>query len=238
MTAAAGSAGFTTFSSAMGGATGYHRWLMSAFAPHVGRCVLEVGFGHEGLRGLLPAGTRYVGLDVDPAVVEAARRRAPGDAFVCGDVGDPGLGERLAGLDVDTVLCVNVLEHVADDAAAARGLLRLLPAGGRLIVFVPAFRALYNDLDRLAGHLRRYRRAEVRALVPPEGRVLALEYFNPVGGVGWWLNRFLRHHSLERASVTGQVRFFDRWVLPASRLLNPLTRSFFGQSVLCVAEHA
>jgi hypothetical protein len=78
---------------------------------------------------------------------------------------------------------------------------------------------------------------EVRALLQRAGaEVLMVEYFNPVGGVGWWLNRFLPHRSLESRQVQGQVQLFDRYVLPVSRTVNPVTHRFFGQSVIAAGR--
>jgi len=218
-------------------ATRYNGWVLAAFPGGVGRSVLEAGFGHGSFRSLLPEGTKYVGVDRDPEVIARARERFPDGEYFEADIGEPSFGARLAGARVDTVLCVNVLEHVEDDRLAVRNLLGVLEKGGRLLLFVPALRALYNDLDRLAGHRRRYTLKEVRELVPEDlGLVKRLGYFNPLGAVGWWLNGFVRHRSLEGPGVRGQVRLFENVVLPLSRLLNPVTRGLFGQSVACWVE--
>jgi SAM-dependent methyltransferase len=228
--------GAATFASAMAGATRYHRWVVSAFAPYVGRSVLEVGIGHGGFRRLLGAPT-YVGADIDPDLIERARRADPGAEWLVADVADDGFPRLIGGARFDTVLCVNVLEHVREQEAGLRNMMSALVPGGRLLLFVPAFKSLYTDLDRLAGHVRRYRVPEVRALLQRVGaEVLMVEYFNPVGAVGWFLNRFLSHQSLESRQVQGQVQFFDRYVLPVSRMLNPVTHRFFGQSVIAAGR--
>ncbi len=228
-----------TYSSAIGGAVNYTSWVIDEFRPYFGRKLLEVGLGHGGYRDFLPALDRYVGIDIDAEAVEAAQAEArdAGDLFLEADITDPGLKDRLAGLDIDTVLCVNVLEHVEDHRTALLNLLQILPAGGHLLLFVPAFKALYNDLDRFAGHHRRYRKSDLRALIPPErGRLVVSRYFNPVGAIGWWINGFARHNSLDDTSVNRQIEVFDRYVLPISRALNPLTRPFFGQSLIAVVQ--
>jgi len=220
----------------MEGAHAYNRWIVSAFRPYVGRELLEVGIGHGGFRALL-ATPGYLGADIDAELVLRARAAVPNVDLVVADVATPGFGEALRGRRFDTVLCVNVLEHVREQKAGLANMMAALEPGGHLLLFVPAFNALYNDLDRLAGHVRRYRRAEVRQLLVEAGAdVVKLEYFNPAGGIGWWANRFLSHGTLESGSVEGQVRFFDRWVVPISRAINPVTRHFFGQSVLAVAR--
>jgi len=220
----------------MEGANRYNRWIVSAFRPYVGRELLEVGIGHGGFRALL-ATPGYVGADIDAELVLHARAAVPNVDLVVADVAAPGFGNALGGRRFDTVLCVNVLEHVRQQEAGLANMMAALNPGGHLLLFVPAFSALYNDLDRLAGHVRRYRKAEVRQLLVDAGaHVVTSEYFNAVGAIGWWANRFLSHETLESGAVDGQVRFFDRWVLPISRAINPVTRHFFGQSVLAVAR--
>ena len=219
----------------MEGARNYNGWIVAAFARYLGTSVLEVGVGHGGFYEQLPGVRRYTGLDIDRKIVARAQARHPELTYVQGDVADPGLPDRLGRGSVDSALCVNVLEHVPDDRAAVANLLELVRPGGHVLLFVPAFPALYNDLDRLAGHQRRYTRGRLRDLLPPgRAEVRVLEYFNPLGAVGWGLNRFLPHPSLETRRVLRQVSFFDRYLLPVSRLLNPVTRFGFGQSLVCV----
>ena len=63
-----------------------------------------------------------------------------------------------------------------------------------------------------------------------------LEYFNPLGALGWWAQRLVRHASLESAGVSRQVHVFDRYMVPVSRRVNRITKGWFGQSVICVAR--
>ena len=72
--------------------------------------------------------------------------------------------------------------------------------------------------------------------MPTGYRTVRLGYVNPIGAVGWWANRFRRHRSLEDRGVRWQVILFDRLALPLSRLLTPLTRRLFGQSVAAVVR--
>lgn len=228
--------GHDTFSSAMGAAVNYKRWLIDTFRPYIGTSLVEVGVGDGGLVDSLPAHERYVGLDLDGDILAEARRRNPGTEYIEADVADAATLEPLRSVEIDTVLCFNVIEHIEDDASAVRNMAALLRPGGHLLLLAPALEALYTDLDRLAGHVRRYRRKGLRDLLPGSLETRLLRYFNPVGGVGWWLNRFRETRSLEDRAVRAQVVFFDRYVLPVSRLLGPLTASFFGQSVICVSR--
>jgi hypothetical protein len=106
------------------------------------------------------------------------------------------------------------------------------------MISVPAMMSLYNDLDHLAGHHRRYSIKDFRRILSDlPVNVEKLCYFNPIGGLGWWINRFRRHTSLNSDAVNGQIEVFEKYVLPVSRILDPLTRRFFGQSLICIARH-
>jgi SAM-dependent methyltransferase len=230
--------GTETYSSAIAGAANYAGWILDQFAPYIGRVVLEVGFGHGGYRHFLPSSVRYIGVDIDAASVERAQQRYPEDEFLRWDVTDRSLVGRLRAERVDTVLCVNVLEHLADDSAAVGNLFEVLSPGGHLLIFVPAFQFLYTDLDRMAGHVRRYRRRDLQKIVSGSGRLVWWRYFNSVGGIGWWVNGLFRHDSLNAPAVNQQIESFDRYLVPVARLVDQLTGRFFGQSLVCVVEKA
>ncbi|MEW5947089.1 MAG: class I SAM-dependent methyltransferase [bacterium] len=225
-----------TMSSGMEGADNYVRWIVDVFRPYFGENVLEIGTGFGNFRRHLPCRGRFVSVDIVPETIESARSADREGVYVLADVSCGGFGEKLAGELFDTVLCVNVLEHVEDEAKALGNMFEVLAPGGRLLLLVPAFGALYSEMDSLAGHFRRYTKGEVGRLLErfPCG-IVKLEYFNPVGGAGWWLNRFARHADLDGALINRQIRFFDRVLVPVSRAVNPVTRGFFGQSVVCVA---
>jgi SAM-dependent methyltransferase len=226
--------GAQTYSTAIEGADNYTRWILSGFWPFFGRSLLEVGLGHGGYRQFLPADLDYIGLDIDPESVARAQARHPLDAYLVADITDSGLAARLAPRVIDTLLCINVLEHIERDEDAVASLLTTLAPGGHLLLLVPAFPSLYSDLDRMAGHVRRYTLADIPRLNAGQGIVVRQHYFNAVGGLGWWINKALRHSSLDSSAVNGQILFFDRFVVPLARAVDRVARRYFGQSMICV----
>jgi SAM-dependent methyltransferase len=226
--------GADTYSSAIETADNYTRWVLDGFRPYFGRRFLEVGLGHGGYRRFLPVDIDYLGLDIDPDCVARAQARSPTERFLVADVTDPQLPSRIADEAPDTVLCVNVLEHIEADAEAVRNLMRVLAPGGHLLIFVPAFPVLYSDLDRMAGHVRRYTRADIPRIVVDGAELLRHRYFNAVGGVGWLANKALRHSSLNASSVNSQIRLFDRFVVPIARTFDLVADRVFGQSMTMV----
>ncbi|MBF0417495.1 MAG: class I SAM-dependent methyltransferase [Magnetococcales bacterium] len=232
MTAIASS---TTYASAVAEATTYSRWILNHFRPHLKSPILEIGLGHGGFVGDLAALGAYIGLDIDPDAVSQAKRAYPNLPFVTADIEDRASLNQVG--TVQTILCCNVLEHVSDDRRTITNLLALLQPGGELLIQVPAHSFLYNDLDRLAHHQRRYGRNALLALFSGQpAEVIRVDFFNPVGFFGWGLNNFIAHDNLESVGCNAQIRFFVRYLLPLSRLLSPLTRTFFGQSLMLVAK--
>ena len=226
-----------TFSSAIADARNYMDWIVGTLRPYLGRDILEVGIGHGSYYEYLGQLGSYRGVDIDPANVEASRARYPGGNFALADICSEGFRAHFQPGSVDTVVCCNVIEHIEDDNRAVANMANALVPGGHLLILVPALQQLYGDLDRLAGHHRRYDKPlMLKACAGAPVEIIELRYFNPIGGLAWWVNRFAKHRSLDADAVNAQIRIFDKYILPVSRMVDPLTRGFFGQSLICVAR--
>src|SRR5262249_227285 len=118
--------------------------------------------------------------------------------------------------ELDTILCINVLEHVADDAQVLRAFYDTLPPGGRLILLAPQHPGLYTGMDRSLGHCRRYTRNELAAKFQAAGfDVQRLPRFTRLGGLGWFVaGKFFRRRTL----TPGQMKLFE-WLLPLAKLV-------------------
>jgi SAM-dependent methyltransferase len=229
--------GSGTYSSAIADAQNYMNWVIGQFQLYLKGRIVEVGFGHGHYSEMLSKFGDYWGVDHDRDSVEQASKAMPGRNFAACDI---LVREQLRSLfpaGVDAVFSINVLEHIEDDATAIANLVDVLKPGGHLLISVPALMLLYNDLDRLAGHCRRYTTKRLQALLSDQPvEIIRLSYFNPIGGLGWLANRLKRYDSLNDSAVNGQIALFDKYIVPVSRALDPLSRSFFGQSVTCVAR--
>jgi len=191
----------------------FNAWMADTIAPHVGRRVLEIGAGIGNLtRRLAPGRALYVASDLDPEhLTRLAARMAhrPNVRVARVDLGRAEDFEPLRG-SFDTVICLNVVEHVEDDLAALRNLRAALEPGGRAIVLVPEGQSIYGELDAVLGHWRRYAEEELRAKMQQAGfEVERVFGFNRVTRPGWWLNgRLLKRRTFSRA----QLWLFDRAV--------------------------
>lgn len=232
--------GRDTYSSAMEEAISYNIWILSKFTPYIGSSCLEIGIGHGGFYELLPK-CNYTGADIDPLLVEQARSKNPDGNYVVVDITDNDFYNKLSNKSFDSVVCINVLEHIEDHQKAIDNLLSVLNTGGYLLLFVPAFQSLFSELDTLAGHYRRYNLNSLKTLILSASldrkvKFIRLEYFNPIGGIGWWINKFYPHKSLQSRNLENQIKLFNNWILPLSRIINPMTKKMFGQSIICIVE--
>jgi SAM-dependent methyltransferase len=223
-----------TFAPAIENAVNYTRWVLAQFGGAIGSNIVEVGIGHGGYSRYMPPGADYCGVDIDPVNIEGARQRHRGSKFVQLDITTDAFVQQFEQVAPDTILCCNVIEHIRDDRLAVGNMLRVLAPKGKLLLFVPALPVLFNDLDRLAGHYRRYTKRSLRAAVPDIGRIESLVYFNSVGAVGWFANKLVRHQEIDSARVAAQVAFFDRVLVPVSRIADRLTGRTFGQSLVAI----
>jgi SAM-dependent methyltransferase len=218
---------------AMAEARNYCGWIMRYFAPYLGRRVVEVGAGTGTFSELLLNSERTA----DLVLFEAARNLFPqlSQRFAnrrvrlhCGAF-EPSVLDGPA----DSIVLVNVLEHIWDDGALLSQIEQCLCPGGSLSLFVPALSWNYGSLDKAFGHHRRYSKRELsRKLEQARLRVQFVRYVNITGIPSWFFaGKVLRQTTLRPA----QVRWYDRWIIPWSFKLEQICEPPLGQSLLAVA---
>ena len=195
---------------AMSGAKRFNRWMADTIAPWVKGDVLEVGAGIGNLTILLASGEhRYVATDHDREHLLDLRSRIqyrPGIELAHCDFSAP---EDVARFEqsADTVVCLNVLEHIQDDRMALAHIHRCIRPGGAAIILVPQGPEIFGTLDEALLHKRRYIRDELAEKMAGAGfRVTQIIGFNHATRPGWYLNgRLLKRRTLSRV----QLRCFD-----------------------------
>ena len=220
----------------MDGAPRYNAWLGRKLRAHLGKRVLEVGAGIGTItRQIEPGRELVVALEVDAFYVEKLKNlfaQKPHVQPVLSGV-ETADWDKLRPYRLDTVVLSNVLEHIADDAAAVQNFHRVLEPGGRLLVLVPALPQLFGSIDEAVGHHRRYTPESLRAVLEGQGfQVEHLEWLNLVGIPGWFANGRLFKR---RAVPPLQLALYDR----VSPLLASLEDRFsipVGMSLLAVAR--
>ncbi|HUI79990.1 MAG TPA: glycosyltransferase [Bryobacteraceae bacterium] len=198
----------------------FNEWMADTIRPFVGSRVLEIGAGIGNLTSKLsPRRKMYVASDIDDEHLARLRTRfhsRPNFEIVPCDVADPNDFHTFTGC-FDSVICLNVVEHVENDRMALANISSALTPGGRAIVLVPQDQKIFGALDTVLGHFRRYTEAELRERMEEAGlRVQQVVHFNRMTRPGWVVNgKWLKRQSFSRI----QLWFFDRLV-PLWRLLD------------------
>lgn len=214
-------------------ATNWKAYWASRIEPHMGPRVLEVGAGLGATaRTLCKRQKRWVALEPDPAL--AGRMR---DEIAAGHL--PAICEvrvgKLEDLDAselfDTILYIDVLEHILNDRGELERAAVQLDRGGCIVVIAPAHQYLYTAFDKAIGHFRRYNREMIVALNPSGLNLSRFEYLDSVGFLASLGNRLLLNSASPSSS---QIKIWDRFMVPLSRCLDPILQRRFGKSVLAV----
>ena len=224
---------------AMSFAENYHRWILNELRPYLGKSLVEVGAGTGSFSELLLESDPTSLILVEPSEMVGKLRQSISDAGTGTSVRifDSSFREvagEIASAKPDSVIYVNVLEHIEDDSAELAAVSESLAPGGRVFIFVPAHPWLYGAFDKSVGHFRRYRRAELEQKARAAGfEILVSKYFDFVGVAPWWIKyRLLRSAKLEPKAV----ELYDRWAVPVSRALESAVTPPTGKNLLLIGE--
>jgi glycosyltransferase involved in cell wall biosynthesis len=202
-------------------ARGLNRWILEQFRPFVGQRVVEAGCGIGNFTELLLDRERLVCLDNDPLYVEMIQWRLghlENLRALRFDLSDTTAYAALKPERADTIVCLNVLEHIAPDEAVLRAYYDLLEPGGHAIILVPAHPSLYGPCDAAIGHERRYTQVELHTKMRNAGfDVVSMNEFNRLGVPGWWLNKKLGRRDLNPR----QMRAFEA-LLPVAKVIEAM----------------
>ena len=215
-------------------ATNWKRYFARALAPFIAGKVLEVGAGMGSNTAFLQTGRvrEWTCLEPDPALAEQISRRIGAGELpshcrvVAGTIDDVAKAPRF-----DAVLYIDVLEHIADDRMELAKAAQRLAPNGRLVVLAPAHQSLFSPFDAAVGHHRRYSAASLAALEPADCRVAASLMLDCAGLLASLANRLLL--SSARPSAR-QLAFWDKVLVPISRLLDGTTGHRLGKTVVTV----
>src|SRR6185503_6714061 len=212
----------------------FNRWMGDVIRPHLGTRVLEIGAGIGNLTTRFCPRDAYTVTDVNPLYLDYLERTFRARPYVdvrkC-DLADAADFEGLQGR-FDTVVCLNVLEHVPDEAVALANIRRALQPGGKAVILVPQGPALYGTLDEVLGHVRRYTKDSLRAALEKAGFEIETMFdFNRATTIPWWFNgRVLKRKHFGRMQL--KVVNHTTWLLRPLDSVLP----WIGTSVIAVAK--
>lgn len=216
----------------------FNRWMFDCIAPHCKGRIFEMGSGIGNIsKYLLEAGDRVVLSDVNKGyckyLEDRFRHERSLEQVICADASAPTWLNPFPSLlhSFDTVVTLNVIEHIQNDGAAIANCKRLLRMNGQLVVLVPAFQGLYNRMDKELGHFRRYNKKTLSALCEEQGlKISETRYFNLAGVPGWWLSGRMGSKKI----ATRQLKLFNALV-PLLKLADKPFKNLAGLSVIAVA---
>ncbi len=216
----------------------YNAWLHARVDAFLGSRILEVGSGVGNQTRFFVDKERVIASDIEPHYVRELKTKfgARSNVRVASFRFPLSEADRqdLASEKIDTIVCMNVLEHIEDDRGTLKDFASVLPPGGRLALLVPSMSKLYGTLDIYLRHFRRYDIEPLRALVEASGLTIeSIRFLNRPGVFGWWLN-----------SKVLKRKVLPKNQLAAFRLILPLLKSeekkapSFGMSLLVLARKA
>lgn len=211
----------------------YADWIIDLIAPHLGARVLEVGAGHGTMSARLRnhAGS-VTASEISPRAASLLRDRFGEEPIVRVIEGD--IAAAVSEGPFDSVVMINVLEHIPNDRAALAELHETLTPGGTIAVYVPAYEVLYSDFDRRIGHCRRYRRSTIsQALTAAGFEMVSVRYLSLPGAIAWLLIARLGGRQPTSTSI---ARAYDRVGVPLLRRIEGRWPMPAGQSLLAVAR--
>lgn len=202
--------------------------------PYIKGDALEVGAGIGSNTSFLRqySSGRWVCLEPDPEMLVLLEKKISAEGklgsveSVCGTMQDLTAEERF-----DTILYIDVLEHIEDDTGELRMAAARLRPGGRIIVLSPAHQFLFTPFDSEIGHFRRYNRPLLRKASPPGLDMEKLIYLDSCGIALSAANRVLLRQAIP---TEAQILVWDKWVIPISRVLDPIFSYKLGKSIVGV----
>jgi hypothetical protein len=214
-------------------AVNYHRWIVDTLRPYLGETTAEVGAGIGSVSKLLLGTSIRRLIAFEPSTnlfpLLAKELRPEPRAEVVNDVFRPGYVSD----GVESVIYLNVLEHIEDDRAELAGAWEALRPGGHLMVFVPALPWLYSDFDRHVGHYRRYTKRGLQDVAMRAGfDIVKQRYFDIAGIIPWYVSFVL----LKGRPNASNVALYDKLIVPPMRLAESLVPPPVGKNLILIAR--
>ena len=211
----------------------YNGWIYSIFKPYVGNCLMEVGCGLGNMTQYFKETSgRIIGLDISQEFLDHLKIDLPDIELYNIDITDKKV-LSLRDKNIDTVVCINVLEHIEDDSGALANIYGVLAGGGRLLLFLPALKGLYGEYDRSVKHFRRYGKKDIETKLKNQGFQIEKSCFsNFLGLFGWFLNGT----ALKRKKFPMlQTILFDKFI-PLIAFVEKYIKPPIGMSLIIVAK--
>ena len=213
-------------------AKNWKKYYASIIRPYFGKRIVEVGAGLGATTQALCDGSQqeWVCLEPDPALrSEIDRMIGQKQLPACCTTRSGFVSDIPSNETFDTLIYIDVLEHIEDDRKELEEASARLVPGGRLIVLSPAFNYLYSPFDKSIGHFRRYDKKMFQALTPPGCKLERLMYLDSVGAATSLVNKTILSQSMP---TVNQIIVWDRWIIPVAKWVDWLIGYSIGRSLV------
>ena len=219
---------------AMSFAQNYHKWVIDELKPYFGQYVAEVGAGNGNFSELLMEHIEHlVTFEPSENMYPLLKERFSKNPRV--ETINSTFGSECSKFEgcLDTILYINVLEHIEDDGQELSYVYKTLKHGGHALLFVPALSFLFSDLDNDLGHFRRYHKKDFVKLVQHIGfNIRKAKYFDLAGIIPWYIAFVL----VKRPITGGKVTLYDKLVVPLIQKIERYITPPVGKNLLLVAQ--
>lgn len=214
-------------------AKNWKSYFGAVLKPYISGDVAEVGAGIGGTTAALwnPAVQSWLCIEPDPDQAKQIEAKIKAGALPANCRARPGVLSDNSSTLFDTILYIDVVEHIADDRGELRQAFSRLRPGGNLVVLVPAFQALYSDFDRHVGHHRRYAKSELLAIAPEGAKLVRAQYLDSLAAGLSLANKLVLGAKLPTLS---QILFWDRVIVPVSRVTDVVLSPWVGKSAIAI----
>lgn len=216
----------------MSQAVWYNRWTKDQFSEYLSEQILEIGCGIGNFSTYLINYGNLTAIDINQDYIKEARSKIGRQADI--GLGDIEKGKYFFKKRIfNTVVCINVLEHIRDDKEAVKNIYKILAPKGVLILLVPAHKFLFNLIDQSISHFRRYEKGKLEKLLKEEGfEIIKSRNLNFLGAVGWFLAGKLFK---EKYVSEGKIKVFNL-ISPLFLSLEKFFKLPIGTSILVIAK--
>lgn len=216
----------------MGQAAWYNQWTVNKFEKHLRRDILEVGCGIGNFTKFLTKYGKVWAVDINIESLRITKELVNKTAEV--GFGDIEKGEFFFDKKkFDTIVCLNVIEHVNKDLEAFKNLHKLLKPDGTLILIVPSHQFLYGQIDKSIGHFRRYSKNKLNNNLKNLGfNIIKSRRLNFLGAIGWFVaGKILKEEEVGQGKI-GIFNFLAPIILPIEDIVKPP----IGTSLLLIVK--
>lgn len=209
----------------------YNKWTLRKFEKYLKGEILEIGCGIGNFTPTLSKYGKVTAVDIEPSLIENFKHVDNQNMSV--GFGNIETGEYFfKNKEFDTVVCINVLEHINNDTKALENISKLTKKGGNLILLVPIYDFLFGEIDKSIGHFRRHSPQDLSKRLENLGfNIISSKKLNFVGALGWFISgRVLKNKQITK----NKIKLFN--LISPILYLENFIEPIIGTSVLIVAK--